>query len=938
MTEWCQRSGFELAPGKVGPVTWACKFSSNLLTQADCQTTRLSCSIQLPAFFYGFRFHQVFVWASASNSLAQPGIRIMGIFNWVKVIAAAGCIIIGVEQANAFQEPKETLANFDHRQNRNTVTVVSEEKKAALARLGSEVPSIQVEFDPVTAGPKWISATKGFLSASNRLSRAYGNEPHRVTKAFIDDHRGLFGHGAGALDRAKVKRDFTTQHNGMKTTVWQQELDGIAVHDGLLIAHLTKHEELISISSQFVPDIVKAGNAGVANRAALVSDPTISAEEAVRRAGENVGERILSADIKSVDARVGAERRQRFRTRELLGDTLIRLVWLPMDDQRMQLCWEVILTSAKRGEMFKVLVHAHSGEVLLRHGLTEYISDASYRIYTSDSPAPFSPGHSTPLTNQPPLTERSLVTLSALSTNASPNGWIDDGGNQTLGNNVHAHLDRNADDVPDAGSRAQGSPARVFDFPIDLQQEPIAYTNAAVVQLFYWNNWMHDRLYDLGFTESAGNFQTTNFGRGGSGNDPVQADAQDGSGSNNANMATPPDGLSPRMQMFRFTGPTPDRDGDLDAEIILHEYTHGLSNRRVGGGVGLTALQSRGMGEGWSDFYALALLSESGDNLNGNYALGGYLTYQLGIGYLENYYFGIRRYPYSTDLTKNPLTFADIDPGQARVYGGIPRNPVIASTADSVHNQGEVWCSMLWEARANLINKHGFAVGNQLILQLVTDGMNLSPGNPNFLQARDAILLADRVNNGGTNQNELWAAFAKRGLGVFATSPGSSTTVGVRESFSAPDTLIAGPFGFVAVGPVGGSFAPDSKSAILSNAGPNTLTWQISKTAGWLDVSATNGTLTAGGTAQVVVSLNASANLLGMGVYTNSLFFANLASGLVQTQQVVLRVGMPDHFTELFTGDHDLDYQTLTFTPDGSTNFYSVCREPALEFPTDPAT
>ena len=81
--------------------------------------------------------------------------------------------------------------------------------------------------------------------------------------------------------------------------------------------------------------------------------------------------------------------------------------------------------------------------------------------------------------------------------------------------------------------------------------------------------------------------------------------------------------------MYIFNGPAPDRDGDLDAEIVLHEYTHGLSNRRVGGGVGISALQSAGMGEGWSDFYPLALLSEPGDDVNGVYASGGYATYLL---------------------------------------------------------------------------------------------------------------------------------------------------------------------------------------------------------------------------------------------------------------------------------------------------------------------
>src|SRR5437763_556267 len=175
---------------------------------------------------------------------------------------------------------------------------------------------------------------------------------------------------------------------------------------------------------------------------------------------------------------------------------------------------------------------------------------------------------------------------------------------------------------------------------------------------------MHVRLYKLGFTEAAGTFQSNNFGRGGLGNDAVQADAQDGGGFNNANFSTPADGSPGRMQMYIFNGPTPHRDGDFDAEVVLHEYTHGLSNRRVGGGVGISALQPRGMGEGWSDFYGLTLLSEPGDDVNANYAEGGYVTYQLS-GLTQNYYFSIRRYPYTTDLNKNLLTFTDIDGTQA---------------------------------------------------------------------------------------------------------------------------------------------------------------------------------------------------------------------------------------------------------------------------------
>src|SRR5204862_8211606 len=149
------------------------------------------------------------------------------------------------------------------------------------------------------------------------------------------------------------------------------------------------------------------------------------------------------------------------------------------DANTLWLCWDVILMGRTRQEMYRVLVEAESGEVLLRNSLGADISNASYRVYTGDSPTPMSPGLSTPISNQPPVVSRVLVVTNAVNTNASPNGWINDGVNETRGNNVDAHLDRDHDDQPD--SRPQGSPSRVFDFPLDLAQPPSSYTNASVV-------------------------------------------------------------------------------------------------------------------------------------------------------------------------------------------------------------------------------------------------------------------------------------------------------------------------------------------------------------------------------------------------------------------------------------------------------------------------
>jgi uncharacterized repeat protein (TIGR01451 family) len=685
------------------------------------------------------------------------------------------------------------LINYDKRFGVSPDTL--SQRDSAVAQLRQQVEDVRVDFDEKTGAPKWIHSAEGFLSGPDgtgpgispaTLAALPADDPNRITKAFLNDHTNLFGFGAEVLDSAVVKREFITPHNQVRTVVWEQQLDGIPVFEGLLTAHVTEKDELISMASQFLSNPATAADNGTPQRAALQAAPTVSAANAVALAARDVGEVLDTADIAAVAAPADSDpaKLQHFQAPVLTGESEARLVWLPMNDTSLRLCWQVILTSRSRSEMFLILLDTETGETLLRHCLTDYISPATYRVFTSDSPAPMTPGPATPSTIQAPIVPRVLVTLSALDTNASPNGWIDDGVNETRGNNVDAHTDLNADDVADL-PRPQGSPSRVFDFPIDFTQAPASYTSASVTELFYLNNWIHDKYYQLGFTEAAGNFQNNNFGRGGLGNDAVQADAQDGSGTDNANFSTPPDGSAGRMQMYIFTGATPDRDGDLDAEIVIHEYTHGLSNRRVGGGVGISALQSGGMGEGWSDFYASTLLAEAGDDVNGTYSTGGYVTYLLS-GLTQNYYYGIRRYPYCTDTNKNPLTFKDIDPAQANLHSGIPRSPIIGTTANEVHNMGEVWCNTLWEARANLVNKYGFAVGNQLILKLVTDGMNFSPANPNFLQARDAILQADQVDNGGANVGELWAAFAKRGMGFTATSPVSSTTVGLHEAFDVP--------------------------------------------------------------------------------------------------------------------------------------------------------
>jgi uncharacterized repeat protein (TIGR01451 family) len=811
------------------------------------------------------------------------------------------------------------------------------ERLSALRRLQHRVPEeVAAEFDPVLQAPRWLAARQGFLTGPGGEGRLVSaatareipaRDPDRPIKALLREHRELFGHGPEVLLAARRARDYAAAHNGLRTVVWEQQLEGIPVQDGVLIANVSRRGELVSLSSQFAPDPATAAAAEWPHYRLQFRAPPLSARAAALQAAADLGAGPGEGDGEATGER-GAWSVER--------EAHTRLVWLPMSRTRLRLCWAVELSARPGGHRYLVLVDARDGRVHLRRCRTFDLTPATYRVFTSDSPSPFSPGHPHRSAAQPPRAERALVTLGALDPQASPIGWIRDGENETRGNNVEACLDQDGDDWPDL-PRVQGAPFRVFDFPLDLTRHPANSSAAAVVQLFYWCNWMHDRLYQLGFTEAAGNFQKDNFGRGGQGNDAVLAEAQDGSGFNNANFSTTRDGAPPRLQMYLFNGPSPWRDAALDAEVILHEYTHGLTDRMVGGGAGLYGNQGYGLSEGWSDFYALALLSEAGDDLDGAYAYGGYLTYQMS-GLKENYYFGIRRYPYTTDLGRDPLTLGDVYTNDIARHPSVPRNPTVTGEGTESHRMGEVWCSVLWDARASLVRRSGFAEGNELILQLVTDSLRLLPPNPNFIQARDAILIADEVNHGGAHRMDLWDAFAKRGWGVSARAQDNIFDAFAEEAFDAPDALELKPAGALSFkGPPGGPFTPLSLGRLLANLRPTNLAWSATVEQPWLEAHPSAGVLAGTAATNVTLALTPEAALLPAGIHTNRVVFLNASSGMAATQSVVLGIGQPDLLTEVFEDQtFDLGYTSLVFAPDGSTNFYRVCRARAGQWPVDP--
>jgi extracellular elastinolytic metalloproteinase len=328
---------------------------------------------------------------------------------------------------------------------------------------------------------------------------------------------------------------------------------------------------------------------------------------------------------------------------------------------------------------------------------------------------------------------------------ASPSGWVGAARN-TVGNNAVActDLDRNnACGTTEIQPVANASNS--FDFPFSPTTNASSFRPAAVANAFFLVNDFHDRTYLLGFTETSRNFQTNNFGKGGAQNDPVNVDAQDASGTNNANFATPPDGSRPRMQMFLFTSNGgAQEDGDFDPSVIYHENSHGLSNRLVGGGSTscLGGLQSGGMGEGWGDFIGSSFLN--------NPVVGAYVT--------GNATRGIRQFP----MSNSPFTYGSIKNG----------------TLAEVHAVGELWAATLWDVRTAL----GAAITNQLVVS----GMKLTPCSPTMLQARDGIIQADANINGGANRCALFRAFAGRLMGTGASSATHNSTTTIVTSTAVP--------------------------------------------------------------------------------------------------------------------------------------------------------
>jgi hypothetical protein len=579
---------------------------------------------------------------------------------------------------------------------------------------------------PVTLEVNEAGTTRVLAMTPRFPLPGHATDPAVVATDFLATHHDVFRLDSTDASQFAITRVDNDPTTGLRHITLNRTYNGIPVFQGGISVHMDSGN-----------NVYRALGDESYNIAAPTNRMMLSPAEAVLAAGRALGVTLTPVLAESGDQHTV------FNSAGALDPIHVdqKIVHVAQGDDRFAYQTTVSWLDDQQQQQYELaLIDAQDGSLLFS---TSLVNTFTGRAFTA------SPGA------HPTTDTRVLVSFDG-NPAASPSGWVGTA-RKTIGNNAVAATDLNANNTVGTNETQPTADANnSFDFPFSPTTDAASFKSAAVADAFFLVNDYHDRTYALGFTEAAGNFQTSNFGKGGAQNDAVNVDAQDGSGTNNANFSTPPDGQKPRMQMFLFSivsGTALRQDGDFDPGVIYHENSHGLSNRLVGGGTTtcLSGIQSGGMGEGWGDFMGASFLNDP--------VVGAYVTGNATIG--------IRK----ASMANSPFTYANIKDG----------------TMTEVHNAGEVWAAALWAVRSGIGN-----LGAATTERLVVQGMKNTPCNPTMIQARDGIITADQQLNGGANRCALFAAFASRQMGFGASSPNANSTSTIVLSTAVPSDCAGG--------------------------------------------------------------------------------------------------------------------------------------------------
>jgi extracellular elastinolytic metalloproteinase len=635
-------------------------------------------------------------------------------------------------------------------------------------------PQAIVDIDPLTGTPRQVARLNGLLTARTTMSAS------TVALGYVRSHASAFGLNSADIDGLHLARDYVDVQ-GTHHLSFTQSADGVTVFGNGLKANVTAHGQLVNVTGSPVHGLT----------APVVGRSPLSPAAAIRKSKETAGETDLSSGPRDTATAV--------------------LVQAPSGLRR---AWQTITTSAARPALS--VIDAADGSVLYRDPLGSDLTSAA-------TPTPYS---ADVFENYPGAAGAGGTAHTVLLT---ANNWLAAGAQSLAGNNVHTYTDIDGNSALSSTEEVKPTGTSGYRFTLHrtsptgqgdcvasmctwIPNTPFSWqasSNASrtATQNFYLINKWHDYLLSapIGFTEAAGNFQKVNSTGLGKGADAVRDEPLSGASTNaglpstdfidNADFDTPPDGLAPTMRMFLFHEPFTSAAvdpflpvaGSDTADIVFHEYTHGLSHRLVvdaGNVPALDSLQGSSMGEAWSDWYGLDYLVNNGattgltdgpgpDVIEGRYVLGPTSTT------------GIRSEPIDCPVGSAAAPCIGITGtgGGGYTYGDV--KAILNHTQGDVHAAGEVWAQTLWDLRTSLIGSLGQVPGTQLAESLVTRGMELSPTYPSMLDMRNAIIAADQADYAGAHVSALWTVFAARGMGFFASSEGGDDSAPV-QSFAVP--------------------------------------------------------------------------------------------------------------------------------------------------------
>ncbi len=622
--------------------------------------------------------------------------------------------------------------NFDVRADAGVAAPDARTASARLAlarRLGTQGV---IQSDPLTGTLRMVGRLDGYMTArSTRPARS-------VAMRFVRANLAAFGLRAADLKTFRLRQDYV-DITGVHHISWTQAKRGVPVFHNGLRASVTGDGRLLNVTGSPLHGI----------RVASIV-PSLGSADAIRAARVDGG-----AEVAVGQASDSAS-----------------LVLFPTG-RGTRLAWKTF-TWPHTQQLNLSVVDARTGSVLYRQSLS---SDATgtataWEFYPSDL-VPAGGNTANPVTFPVNDGTRLFNDFAHVWADVRDNNKVDP--NEVI--SAVSGTDWSAPALLDTTTASQGcttSRPCTWDRNDPFSWQANMTQNAA--QVMYYLTKFHDHLASApyGFTVAAGNFE---------GSDRVLGQAMDGANSgnglpdqnhfNNANMGTPPDGQSPTMQMYLFHSepgfPLPSVNGGDDAEVVYHEYTHGLSNRLVlypDGTSGLSNQQGNSMGEGWSDWYAEDFLNNLGFKPD-TAAVGDVIMGQITFNEL------LRSQAMDCPVGASFPCGGTPDAGSGGYtygdFGDIAGFP-------EVHADGEIWAETLWQIRGSL--------GSATTAALVTRGMELSPPAPSFLDMRNAIIQADLANFAGANAAALWSIFAERGMGFFAASTSDDLTP--IQDFSTP--------------------------------------------------------------------------------------------------------------------------------------------------------